>query len=363
MNFEQVYGQETIKRLLLNSVNKNRLPHALLFVQNEGFGAFPMALALSKYLLCKGEKTATDACNNCGSCLKVNKLIHPDLMFSFPIVNQAKSNISDEFMTSFREYILNYNYPVFNDWMNTINSSNKQANISREECNNIIKKLGTKSIEGKGKILLMWLPEYLGKQGNSLLKIIEEPPNDVQFILVSENTNLILPTILSRTQRVNFGPIKKEVLQAFAKKYPEIGSNEIEAAQGSIAQLIKLAETNSSSVEDIRNWLLACYRLNSADILYITESLSKSGREQIKQFLLAALSIIKRSYKNSIIQESGIDQVEKNFLDKFGKLLSFEKTTQLNQAITLGLRKIAQNSNAKISLFNLSLAVGNIIKQ
>ena len=242
MQFSSVIGQKATREQLIQMVQQNRLGHALLFLGNEGTGALSLALAFAQYINCekvtgKNQATSggpslfgdpepvainavlypTDSCGTCPSCQKASQLIHPDIHFSFPVITKKSGEkpISADYIKEWREFIKLYPYGNSFDWLQFINAENKQGNITAEECNDIIRKLSLKSYEGGYKILIIWMPEFLTKNGNKLLKLIEEPPPDTLFMLVAENEQLILPTIVSRTQLV---------------KIPRLSSMEIEAA-------------------------------------------------------------------------------------------------------------------------------------
>src|SRR6201986_1688260 len=206
MQFKDIIGQQEVSKHLAEMVHNNRLSHALLFLGPEGSGALPMALAYAQYVVCekKGGPEQMDACGVCPSCVKAAQLIHPDIHFSYPVVPKKPGDkpVSTDYGSEWREFIKQYPYGNAYDWLQFIGAENKQGNITAQECNDIIHKLSLKSFESGYKVLIMWMPEYLGNEGNKLLKLIEEPPVNTLFLLVAENESLILPTILSRTQLV-----------------------------------------------------------------------------------------------------------------------------------------------------------------
>src|SRR6201992_237006 len=243
MPFSSVIGQTQTKQQLVELVYFNRVSHALLLLGPEGSGALPMALAFAQYIVCEkvngkdnapaagpslfGDEPAAapgnqramlaDACGVCPSCVKASQLIHPDIHYSYPVIPKKAGDkpVSTDYSSEWREFVRQYPYGNAYDWLQFIGAENKQGNITAQECNDIIRKLNLKSFESKYKILIMWMPEYLGNEGNKLLKLIEEPPPNTLFILVDENEELILPTILSRCQLV---------------KIPQLAAKDIEAA-------------------------------------------------------------------------------------------------------------------------------------
>src|SRR5678810_112743 len=229
MQFKNVIGQADVKQQLVELIQHNRLSHALLFLGKEGSGTLSLALALAQYLTCEKAnpksqttnpnaslfeeepttsnlkpQTSNDSCGICPSCTKANQLVHPDIHYSYPVVTKKSGTppLSVDYMTEWREFINNYPYGNVYDWLQFIGAENKQGNITAHECNDIIRKLSLKSFESEYKILILWMPEYLGNEGNKLLKLVEEPPPNTLFVLVAENESLILPTIVSRCQLI-----------------------------------------------------------------------------------------------------------------------------------------------------------------
>ena len=184
---EGISALEQLESKLFEMATAARLPHAMLFTSREGGGAMPVALKLAQFVMCQNRASSTEACNDCNACNSVKKLIHPDLFLSFPVYNKSKDSskksTSNDFITEFREFIIANPYASATNWMQHLTSENKQGNISAEECRSIGSKLSLRPILGGAKILIIWYAEYLGKEGNRLLKLIEEPPNKTLFIL------------------------------------------------------------------------------------------------------------------------------------------------------------------------------------
>ncbi len=194
--FEDIIGQDRVKSFLLNLASSERVPHALLFLGNTGCGNLALATAFAQLLQCENPDAVTGACGECPACRKAAAFTHPDIHFSFPAV--GTNAVSTDYLKEWRKFLGENPYASANEWLQRLGAENKQGNINKEECNAIIKKLSLKAFEGRYKILLMWLPEYLGKEGNRLLKLIEEPPDQTIFLLAAENQDQILNTILSR---------------------------------------------------------------------------------------------------------------------------------------------------------------------
>ena len=227
MLFKDVIGHEAIKEHLTELVQQNRLSHALLFLGKEGCGALPLALAFAQYVVSQpqpaplvedlfGGFTALEAgpafvlpdnIVSMPAYERAAQLMHPDLHFTYPVIpkKSGEKPISTDYANEWREFIKNYPYGNVYDWLQLLGAENKQGNITADECNDIMRKLNLKSFESEYKVLLLWMPEYLGKEGNKLLKLIEEPPPNTLFILVAENEEQIIPTILTTSQKLSTG--------------------------------------------------------------------------------------------------------------------------------------------------------------
>ena len=241
MFFKDVIGQEETKQRLIQEVNEGRIPHAQLICGPEGVGKLPLALAYARYISCTN-RGATDACGVCPSCVKFSKLVHPDVHFVFPVV---KSGRSDDYIVEWRRMVLNNLYFNLNHWLNEINAENAQAVIYTKESDEIMKKLSLKSSEGGFKITIIWLPEKMQLAcSNKLLKLLEEPPEKTVFLLVSEAPDLILPTILSRTQRFNIRKIDEaSIAQVLQQKYGVQQATSATIAHLANGNFIKALET------------------------------------------------------------------------------------------------------------------------
>ena len=213
MFFKDVIGQEEAKQCLIREAKEGKIAHARLFCGPEGIGKLPLAIAFARYLSCNnpGEN---DACGLCPSCVKFNKLAHPDLHFVFPVIKKkAKDTVSDDFILEWRELLSHTPYFNLNIWLEEMGAENQQAQIYVKESDEIIRKLSLKSSQGGYKIMIIWLPEKMNVEcSNKLLKLLEEPPSQTIFLLISEEPDLLLTTIQSRTQRLTLYGISKKMV-------------------------------------------------------------------------------------------------------------------------------------------------------
>ncbi|MFT5724948.1 MAG: DNA polymerase-3 subunit delta' [Bacteroidia bacterium] len=361
MTFSDIIGKETEKALLLKRASNHAIPHAQLFVGKPGCGKLAIVLAMVQYMLCE-QKQADDSCGKCKACVKMSKLIHPDVHFSFPVISQKSGSkpISNDFMETWRSSVLANSHLGYIDWMNAIGAENKQGNITKDECRSIIQKLSLKPFESKEKVLIMWLPEYLGKEGNSLLKLIEEPPDNTYFFLISENPDAVLPTILSRTQLTHIKPYKtEEMKQYLASNYSDI---DIEAiaflANGNIqAAQHFTAHTDDNITESFKTWMRHSFRRDVPKLMAWSDEMGGKGRENIKNFLSYSLGIIREilAYKTIPNYQIRLNKEEQQFVTKFSGVVQFANIEVLYKGLNDCIGQIERNANPKLTLFQLSL--------
>jgi DNA polymerase-3 subunit delta' len=398
MSFSQVIGQAPVKENLVELIRFNRLSHALLFLGHEGSGALPMALAFAQYVVCEkvngkgapapgpslfGEEpapaastspaaavTQTDACGICPSCVKAAKLIHPDIHFSYPVIPRKAGDkpISTDYGSEWREFVGQYPYGNAYDWLQFIGAENKQGNITANECNDIIHKLSLKSFESGYKILLMWMPEYLGNEGNKLLKLIEEPPPDTLFLLVAENESLILPTILSRTQLVKIPlPETTDIEQALVQR-AGVGAEQArqiavlcEGNYHEALQLLRHAEDDWQGV--LREWLNAILKTGPVAQVKWIEEISKSGRERQKQFLRYFNHLLEQAVRLRYIDVAllPIPDSEKDIAGRLNKIADIAQQKAIIEELDKAAYYIERNANAKMLFHALTIKLYHII--
>ncbi len=381
MHFSNIIGQQHTISQLKEMVDHNRLSHALLFIGKEGSGALPLALAFSTYVVTQSEKnkpvvtTASlfgeepVAASSHGADL-AEKYIHPDIHYSYPVITKKAGDkpISTDYINEWREFIKQYPYGNAYDWLQMIGAENKQGNITSAECADIIRKLNLKSFESEYKILILWMPEYLGNEGNKLLKLIEEPPANTLFILVAENESLVLPTILSRCQTVRIPPLNtNDVAQALIKhsKLNQEQANQIagvsEGNYREALQLIQHAEEDWQSL--LRDWLNAILKTGPIAQVKWVDVISQQGREKQKQFLRYFNHLLEQSIRLRTMGEEHLPLTgaEKDFAIRLNKLCDVSQ----QQAITEELDKcsyyIERNANAKMLFMALTIKLYHII--
>jgi DNA polymerase-3 subunit delta' len=367
--FKDVIGQAPVKQHLVELVRSNRLSHALLFLGQEGSGALPMALAFAQYVVCEqpGEE---DACGVCPSCVKAKQLIHPDIHYSYPVIPKKAGDkpVSTDYGAEWREFIAQYPYGNAYDWLQFIGAENKQGNITAQECNDIIHKLSLKSFESGYKILIMWMPEYLGNEGNKLLKLIEEPPLNTLFLLVAENESLVLSTILSRTQLVKIPlPETADIEQALIGR---AGLAAEQARQTAVLcegnyhealQLVRHAEDDWQGV--LREWLNAILKSGPIAQVKWIEEMSKSGRERQKQFLRYFNHLLEQAIRMRFIGGDSlhIPEGEKDIALRLNKIADISQQQAIIGELDSAAYYIERNAHAKMLFHALTIKLYHIL--
>jgi len=367
MHFNQVIGQQGVKTTLTQLVDAQRIPHAMLFLGPSGCGKLALAKALAQYILCEN-KADGESCGTCKSCSKVDKLVHPDLHFTYPTIGTKVT--SPQFLTQWRSAFLNNPYLNVNQWLQFIGAENKQGNINKDECLRIIKQMSLKSFETDYKILIIWLPEYLQKEGNRLLKLIEEPPENTIFILVAEEQERILNTILSRCQIVKFNALSdEEVIEgviARANVSIEQASAAAHLANGDLNEALTLSNNaeNDNAVLFL-DWMRKCYKGNGVELVPWAEKFAALGRERQKHFFQYGLHFMREFmvYKLTGSPQVRLRKPELDTVMNLSKVVAFEKIEPITQLFNDSFYFIERNANAKILGLDASIQMNQIFKK
>lgn len=373
MLFKDIIGQHELKQQLISSVKNHKISHAQLFLGPLGHGGLPLALAYSQYINCE-DKGEVDSCGNCPSCQKAQKFIHPDIHYSYPFPSLDKVDRASDLIKEWRVALSEAPYLSLSHWMSKFNAENKQPNIPIKECHDIIKKLSLKTFESQYKILILWLPEFLGKNGNTLLKIIEEPPERTLFILVAENQDRLLNTIISRTQIVKIKNIRTDILKT--RLQTEFNLSEDEAlkmagiSNGNYIDSINLLNNSINEMAELfHNWLKMClpdYKGRKAIHIYQwVEKFSVIGRENQKGFFRYALHFLREVLHMNLTGSDSrmLTGEELQFVSESKKYLGFETVQQLYEMFNSSHYHLERNANAKILLMNVSVKASQLLKQ
>lgn len=373
MFFKDVTGQEQVKRQLIESVQHKKVAHALLLCGRQGSGKLPLALAYARYLCCESPNEH-DACGVCPSCVKMNKLIHPDIHFAFPIVKQkaGKDSVCNDFLPAWREIILHSPYFGLPDWLEKMGASNQQAQIFVRESDEIQRKLALKASQGQFKVMLIWLPEKMNAEcSNKLLKLLEEPPAGTVFLLVSEEPELLLPTIRSRTQRINLPPLSEhEIAQTLEERYriqPDDAREIAHQASGSMLQALEaihLSEEHKVFFDLFIRLMRSSYARRIVEMKQWSEQVASMGRERQKNFLVYCQRMIRENfiYNFHLPDMNYMTQEEQQFAVRFSPFVNERNVIGIMEELAEAQTHIEQNVNAKIVFFDFALKMIVLLK-
>ncbi len=360
MQFKDIIGQENFKEKLIHGVQKNKISHAQLFVGDAGYGTLGLSIAYAQYVFCLDRKK-NDSCGICSSCLKINGLQHPDLHFSFPTV-QSDSVISNPFFENWRTQVKKNHYFNLYEWTQIIDVKERNPIISVHECLEIQRKLNLTSYEGGYKIMIIWMPEQMNPTcSNKILKLLEEPQKKTLFILVTQNTDMLLDTIKSRCQMVNISRVTHLDIQLHLKKKYSLSEEESESiasfSEGSIIkahELLDLDDNNNALSERFIGLMRSSYKKNVVEMMNWAEDMAQEGKERQKFFLIYCSHmlrqcIIKNYGNNDQIKVSG---AELSFLNKFSPFINGKNIREFMKSIDDAYYQLDRNANPKI-LFTL----------
>ncbi len=380
MRFCEIVGQEEIKQALRLSVQEGRIPHAQLFYGPSGIGKLQLAIAYAQYIACPN-RTETDSCGTCPQCLQFQKLQHPDLHFAFPIYKEkpGRDSVCDDFIERFRDILLTKGYFDINEWYAHIEAANKQGVIYEAESSEILRKLSLKGFYDGYKTMIIWLPEKMNVScANKLLKILEEPPTQTLFLLVSEEPTTLLPTIISRTQQLKVPRLQEqEILKALQERQNasvEEATDAAHLAEGSYLKGVQHLHQNADFIENFNHftflmrkaWLVGHKKDYAAlqELRQWSENMAAQSRENQKNFFQYAQRQVRENYIYNLHQPALNLQTkaEGDFSVKFAPFINENNVEKLMEQFSLAQRQIEQNGNAKIIFFDLFLQIIVLMK-
>jgi DNA polymerase-3 subunit delta' len=371
MLFKDIIGQEDIKSRLIDETKAGRVSHAQLFCGAPGIGKLPLAIAYARYLLCEHPGN-NDACGVCHSCAMINKLAHPDLHFVFPVVKKA---LSDDYLKEWRQCLSKNPYFSFDDWLDYLDAKNAQPIIYARESDELIKRLSLKSFEGGYKVTIIWLPEKMNDEAsNKLLKLIEEPPLKTIFLLVSDEPEKILPTILSRTQQITIQRVENTAISSMLKTRflmsPAEADKIAHLSNGNVTAALKQAVNDENGDTDVFfdmfvNLMRLSYQRKVREMKLWSEQLAASGRERQKLFLEYSLRMIRESFIYNLHQPemNYMTSGEEQFVSRFSPFVNERNVRGIATELDNALNDISRNVNSKIVFFDFSLKMIMLLKQ
>ncbi|MGL1888824.1 MAG: DNA polymerase III subunit delta [Reichenbachiella sp.] len=372
MRFAEIPGLYETKTQLIQAIKNNHVAHAQLFFGQQGSANMAMALAYSSYINCK-DRSDTDSCGKCDNCTKIDKLIHPDLQFVFPVSSTksitGKNVVSSSYLKEWRRYLLENPYGALENWSSFYGAENKQANISKEESRNIIKNLSLKSFEAEYKIMIIWLPENMHvSAANGILKILEEPPQKTLFLLVTCDYEKLLTTILSRCQLFKVPSFSDEEITEYLESTHFLDHDKAKKTASLAEGSIKRAVENIDSTEDdshvmFRDWMRQCWTRDFTALHQNNEIFFKMSKTSQKLFLQYAINMIRQALVSSYMpnEMAKLNEDEKGFVTKFGTALSSDKLEGITNELNQSYYHLERNANVKILFSSLSLAIGQVM--
>ncbi len=280
MSFENIIGQKRVISLLKRTLLGQRMPHALLLHGPRGVGKEAVALELAKALFCQNDEIY---CNICSDCKRVGQLSHPDLVAIFPAPKQLKI----EELQLIRESIVKNPYYRTQLWANPF--------ILIDIIRNLKKTVAMKSYENKGRVVIMMEAHRITTEAaNSLLKILEEPLGKLTMVLISSQPNLLLPTIVSRCQKIRFDPLTWSDIEEALIERENINHEQAKIIArmsfGSYRRALELLDENVDEKQDLMIDILRKALRPDLDILLMVEHLlNQEDKKTIKDLIALML--------------------------------------------------------------------------
>ena len=377
MRFSEVIGLEETKEELGVGIAKNRIAHAQLFYGSKGSGKLALSLAYARTINCLSPEK-NDSCNNCSSCLKFSKLIHPDLHIIFPIIRTSSTDnkTSDDFVADWREQFLKNPYLSLSKWLihykekflEKTSDKKKEAVIYSHQIKELSRKLTLKIFEANYRVVIIWMPEKMNiKAANKFLKVLEEPPNKTILLLVSEDKGSIINTILSRLQHTRTPNYTvNDTIENSKTQKTESFLNFCRLSNGNMGKVWSYTEETLQVpyFEEFKVLNRLCFKNNFSEISDWCDAISLKNREQQKDFLGYCLTIFREcliyNFSDHNINLLTID--EKRFLENFAKFVHQENSTSIISLFESAIKKIKRNANSKIIFFQLALDLSDLLK-
>ena len=372
MRFSDITGLSDVKEKLINSVKNDHVAHAQLFLGKAGSPNLPMALAYATYLNCE-QPLENDACGNCPACVKNNKFIHPDVHFVFPVSPTknitGKEVISTNFLKTWREFLTSSPFGKLEQWAAHYGGEDKQANISKEESRQIIKNLSLKAFEGRYKVMIIWLPEYMHpSSANGILKILEEPPERTIFLLVSNDAEKLLATILSRTQIITIPGFSDDELVTILTEKHDVPKEQAQRfahlADGDLTLALRLV----NNVEDDNHqwfaaWMRDCFKRDFTSMVQRSDTFHGMNKVAQKSLLAYGTNMMREAIIRQMAPELvRVNGQENQFIENFSKVINEEKVRTITPLLNEAQFHLERNASARITFLDLSLQISRIIK-
>ena len=370
MEFSEVIGQQEVKDRLMKMVEEGRVPHAIMLCGPTGTGKMALAMAFASYLLTEGSLKINSDTNVENAKAMVRVWSHPDLHFTFPVIRPPKTSSdhsmeSDDFAREWREMISQGPYFTFDQWLRQMDAANQQAIIFEGESDALTRKLSLKSSQGGYKVSVIWLPEKMNAAcANKLLKLIEEPPQQTVFIMVSEEPALILETIRSRTQRIHVRRIDTaDIEQALIDRRGLDNDTAHRVARAAMGSWTKAIDSLTEDSEDREFFELfvtlmrLAYQRDVKGLKAWSDGIYTLGREKQKRMLDYFARMVRENFIYNFHNPdlNYMNAEEENFARKFSKFINEANVIYISEQIEKARKGIGQNANAKVLFYDFAL--------
>ena len=364
-------GAAHVKEKLVRSVQDKKVAHAQLFSGKEGALNLPLALAYATFLHCQNR--TDDACGACPACSKSSKGIHPDTHFVFPLGNIKADKDEERFkadiLKTWRQFLAEQPFGNLNDWVAFYGGEDKQALISREESREIIRALSLKPFESPFKVMIIWQPELMHPSAsNGILKILEEPPPNTFFILVTNAADRLLPTILSRTQMVQVPLLSDQELADYLKQQGVVNEERLakilQLADGNLNLAMKLVEVEEDDNQNrFTDWMRACFKREYGKLLALADEFHEADRLTQRNFLHYSLNMLRETllYRAGATDINRTKGNELKFIQDFSKVMGNEKIDRSSELIGEAAYFLERNGSAKMIFMDLSLQISKVL--
>jgi DNA polymerase-3 subunit delta' len=370
MLFSEIIGQQAVKERLIRSVKDGRISHAQLFLGPQGSGTLALAVAYAQYISCSN-KQEHDSCGQCSSCIKYNKLVHPDLHFVYPVALSKDVRVSTDVAAQWRGAFLDNPYVTLFNWFEQLDAENKQAVIGVEESGEILRKLSLTTYEAEYKIMIIWQAEKMNQQSaNKLLKILEEPPDKTLFLLVCESEDQLLRTIVSRTQLIKINKISEsDMMQSLGDRHglsPEAAEKITHLADGNYAEVLLLVNENENAGQNLLSFqklMRASLKFDPKAVMVWIDEISAAGRERQKNFLNYALHIMRESLVLNYADEELVKLAadEQEFVKKFSPFIHGSNVERFIEELNKAHYHMERNANPKILFMDLAFKFNELL--
>lgn len=355
---------------LQQSIDQDQFSHAVLLEGSSGYGVLPIALYISSYLVCK-RRSANGPCGQCSSCHKSFQYIHPDIHFAFPVVAKAGSEkrkdiTSKNYMKEWRTALDINAYMSLSEWVQNIASTSAKPDINVAECNEIIRQLSLQSFEDGPKVQIIWMAEYLGNNGNRLLKLIEEPPADTFILLICDNAEFVLNTIKSRCRMIRIPRIDQESMRSYLLSHHQLSSTRVDEisflSEGDVYVALSHLHHDEMPMLPIALSLFDLSKQNDAIAMRDWTDTFNGYNSQQQQSVLRYILQLLREILHS--QWLGGDHLrltseEIKFIDQrpFLKGINTDQIKRINDVLSEALYLLERNVHVKTLMYNSCLQI------